>query len=188
MPVNQVLLVDEYGHLLSERLHAVLATLAPRLQRKFPALSDDCVVTEILEEAGRRLAAREQRKGPIEELHSYAWTVACRMAALRLRHDDWVLANAISASDHSPTGFDRVSAAFGTAEQIEAKILFDELYEHLTPEERHLVMARHGGLYLDEIARLQGTSILSVVTVWRRVKRKLHGFATRTTQRSAHRA
>jgi len=97
MQPNHVSLVDEYGQPLNARLQGALATLAPRLQRQFPTLNDDCTVTEVLEEAGRRIAAREERKGPLDQLHSYAWVVVKRMAALRLRHDEWAVASATLA-------------------------------------------------------------------------------------------
>src|SRR6476469_5168754 len=83
MHAHSVLLLDEYGQPLSARWQSVLLPLAPRLQRQFPALNDDCTLTEVLEEAGRRMAAREERKGPLENPQAYAWVVARRMAALR---------------------------------------------------------------------------------------------------------
>lgn len=36
--------------------------------------------TEVLEESGRRIPAREERKGPLDNLHAYAWVVVRRMA------------------------------------------------------------------------------------------------------------
>ena len=94
MHAHSVLLLDEYGQPLSTRLQSVLLPLAARLQRQFPALNDDCTLTEVLEESGRRIAAREERKGPLDNLHAYAWVVVRRMAALRLRHDQWAVASA----------------------------------------------------------------------------------------------
>lgn len=183
MQPNHVSLLDEYGQPLNERLQGALATLAPRLQRQFPTLNDDCAVTEVLEEAGRRIAAREERQGPLDQLHSYAWVVVKRMAALRLRHDEWAVASATLGSDESTTALDGLPSSVGTTEQVEAKIFFQQLYAHLTPEERHLVKSRQGGLSMEEIARLRGTSILTASSTWRRVKRKLYSFAMRANQR-----
>ena len=84
MHANSVLLLDEYGQPLSTRLQDVLLPLAARLRRQFPSLNDDCTLTEVLEESGRRIAAREERKGPLDNLHAYAWVVVRRMAALRV--------------------------------------------------------------------------------------------------------
>jgi len=184
MQPNHVSLVDEYGQPLNARLQGALATLAPRLQRQFPTLNDDCAVTEVLEEAGRRIQAREERQGPLDQLHSYAWVVVKRMAALRLRHDEWAVASATLASDESTTAFDGLPSRIGTAEQIEARILFQQLYAHLTQEERHLVKARQGGLSMEDIALQQRTSLLSVSTTWRRVKRKLYSVAGHKAMKS----
>ena len=78
MHANSVLLLDEYGQPLSTRLQDVLLPLAARLRRQFPSLNDDCTLTEVLEESGRRIAAREERKGPLDNVHAYAWVVVRR--------------------------------------------------------------------------------------------------------------
>src|SRR5438046_2806287 len=56
MDAHSVLLLDEYGQPLSTRLQDVLLPLAARLRRQFPSLNDDCTLTEVLEESGRRIA------------------------------------------------------------------------------------------------------------------------------------
>ena len=66
-------LLDESGNPFNTRVEGVLSYLVPRCQRQFPALRDDLALTEVLEEAGRRIARREARSGPIEKLHGYAW-------------------------------------------------------------------------------------------------------------------
>src|SRR6266542_2388528 len=66
-------LLDEHGKPLSARIEGVLTRLLPRFQRQFPALQDEVALTELLEEAGRRIANREERLGSIEKLHGYAW-------------------------------------------------------------------------------------------------------------------
>ena len=38
--------------------------LLPKLRRQFPSLQDEVAVTEVMEEAGRRIASREARGGP----------------------------------------------------------------------------------------------------------------------------
>src|ERR1700720_3295555 len=74
-------LLDESGNPLNTRVEGVLAHLAPRCQRQFSALRDDLALTEVLEEAGQRIARREQRSGPIHKLHAYAW-VTLRSVAI----------------------------------------------------------------------------------------------------------
>ena len=107
MDAHSVLLLDEYGQPLSTHLQKVLLPLAARLRRQFPSLNDDCTLTEVLEESGRRIAAREERKGPLDNLHAYAWVVVRRMAALRLRHDHWAIANATVTSAESEVALRR---------------------------------------------------------------------------------
>src|SRR5258705_4616148 len=112
MHAHSVLLLDEFGQPLSARLQGVLLPLASRLQRQFPALSDDCALTEVLEESGRRIAAREERKGPLDNPHGYAWVVARRMAALRLRHDEWAIARAALTGTDSERALRGLPAGF----------------------------------------------------------------------------
>ena len=105
---------------------------AARLQRQFPTLNDDFTITEVLEESGRRIAAREERKGPLDNLHAYAWVVVRRMAALRLRHDQWAVASATLASAESDMALRRTPAGFATSEQIYNEIavaLLDFMFE-----------------------------------------------------------
>jgi hypothetical protein len=59
--------------------------LKPRLRRQFPSLRDDVVITEILEEAGRRIVEHERHVGAIEKLRGYAWVAIQHVATSRLR-------------------------------------------------------------------------------------------------------
>src|SRR5262245_65682098 len=67
-------LLDQHGKPLDERLLTVLSRLFPRFRRRFPALRDEAELTEVFEEAARRIAKKEQRSGPLESLWGYAWT------------------------------------------------------------------------------------------------------------------
>ena len=76
MDAHSVLLLDEYRSAPQYTSPKSPVTLfAARLRRQFPSLNDDCTLTEVLEESGRRIAAREERKGPLDNLHAYAWVV-----------------------------------------------------------------------------------------------------------------
>jgi len=173
MHTHSVLLLDEYGQPLSTRLQSALLPLAPRLQRRFPALNDDCTLTEVLEESGRRIAAREERKGPLDNLQAYAWVVVRRMAALRLRHDEWVIASATLTSAESEIALSGMPSGFATSEQIHNDILCKELVARLNPTERYIAKGKHTGASDDEIARGCGTSRRTVFNAWRRLKRKM---------------
>jgi DNA-binding CsgD family transcriptional regulator len=173
MHTHSVLLLDEYGQPLSTRLQSALLPLAPRLQRQFPALNDDCTLTEVLEESGRRIASREERKGPLDNLHAYAWVVARRMAALRLRCGEWAIANATLTGAAGELALREMPSGFATSEQIFNDILCQELVAHLTPTERRIAKGKEAGQSDDEIARGCGTSSRTVSNAWRRLKRKM---------------
>ena len=173
MHAHAVLLLDEYGQPLSTRLQSVLLPLTARLQRQFPALNDDCTLTEVLEESGRRIAAREERKGSLDNLHAYAWVVVRRMATLRLRHDQWAVASATLTSAESEMALRGMPAGFATSEQIFNHMLCKELLAHLSPIEQDIVKGKNAGQSDDEIARGCGTSRRTIVNAWRRLKRKM---------------
>ena len=184
MHANSVPLLDEYGQPLSTRLQSVLVPLAARLQRQFPALNDDCTLTEVLEESGRRIAAREERKGPLDNLHAYAWVVVRRIAALRLRHDQWAVASATLTGPESESALRRIPAGFATSEQIYNDILCKELLASLNPIEQQIAKGRNAGQSDDEIARGCGTSRRTISNAWRRLKRKMLSRAQRVSPRS----
>ena len=66
-------LIDADGKPVDDRLTKVLNALLPRFRRRFPAIQDDVEITEIFEEAARRISKRERASGPIEKLGGYAW-------------------------------------------------------------------------------------------------------------------
>ena len=183
MHANSVLLLDEYGQPLSTRLQNVLLPLAARLRRQFPSLNDDCTLTEVLEESGRRIAAREERKGPLDNLHAYAWVVVRRIAALRLRHDQWAVASATLTGAESESALRRIPAGFATSEQIYNDILCKELLANLNPIEQQIAKGRNAGQSDDEIARGCGTSRRTISNTWRRLKRKMLSRAQRVSPR-----
>lgn len=75
-------LLDSDGTPFHPRLERALTQLAARPRREFPALQDEVTVTEVIEQAGRRISRREQRAGAVEKLHGYAWVVICSVANL----------------------------------------------------------------------------------------------------------
>ena len=183
MHTHFVLLLDEFGQPLSTRLQDVLLPLAARLRRQFPSLNDDCTLTEVLEESGRRIAAREERKGPLDNLHAYAWVVVRRIAALRLRHDEWAVASATLTGPESESALRRIPAGFATSEQIYNDILCKELLASLNPIEQQIAKGRNAGQSDDEIARGCGTSRRTVFNAWRRLRRRMSSLAQEINSR-----
>src|SRR4029077_17121659 len=95
------ILLDKAGNPLSPRLQHVLAAIPPRLRKRFPAFGDDLLVTEVLEEAGRRIAALERESGPVSDLGAYAWATAVNIATSRMRHPSMRFASSALGSEQS---------------------------------------------------------------------------------------
>ena len=71
-----------------------LNDLLPRFRRRFPAIQDEVEITEVFEEAARRIR-RERQSGPIE-LRGYAWKAlesigvsAQRRSTMQVRFSGW---------------------------------------------------------------------------------------------------
>jgi hypothetical protein len=47
-------------------------------------IDDELFVTEVVEEAGRRIVAHEAEHGQVEDLEAFAWTVVLNVARSRL--------------------------------------------------------------------------------------------------------
>lgn len=166
-------LLDERGNPLSDRIETVLTRLLPRFQRQFPALQDEVAITEVLEEAGRRIANREQRAGPIEKLHGYAWVTLRSVATSWMRRGSSRLAGKTLPSDESRAALNAVPAESGTPEEMERAILLRELLARLTPEERYVCVRKKDGYSSQEIARRCGSTVAAVDTLFSRTKQKM---------------
>ena len=186
-------LLDETGQPLSSHVQQALRELAPRLQRYLPNLTDEVLLTEILEEAGRKIRHHEEQVGPIERLHAYAWVTVKSVATSRMRRSAMRIARATVELEQSDGAIATLRANTGSQEQIEADILLEEMLARLTPEEQMLCMWKKLGYSSRQIAKEQGTSIERVNTFFFRLKRKIREIlrepgaeapAPRTAQRS----
>jgi DNA-directed RNA polymerase specialized sigma24 family protein len=166
-------LLDENGQPFSSHVQHALRDLAPRLQRQFPSLKDEVVITEILEEAGRKIHHHEERAGPIEKLHAYAWVTIKSVATSRMRRSSMRIARATLEPDQSEIALGSLRSTAGTADQIETDILLREMLAQMTPEEQMLCGWKRLGFSSRDIAREQGTSIERVNTFFFRLKRKI---------------
>lgn len=166
-------LVDHNGKPLGERIERVLAGLLPKLRRQFPTLQDELVITEVMEEAGRRIADREERNGPLEHLHGYAWVTVRSVATSYLRRPATHLIRRTLESGASQTQIALASATYGSPEQVERRILVREALAALSAEERLVCSCKTAGFTSQEIARFQGRSVVAVDTLFSRAKAKL---------------
>ena len=121
-------LLDSNGKPLGDRIERVLAGLLPKLRRRFPNLQDEVAITEVMEEAGRRIANREERGGPIERLHGYAWVTVRSVATVT--HATPADAAHSAARWHPEASQEHIALApaqYGSPEQIERDILLREV-------------------------------------------------------------
>ena len=167
------MLVDETGHPLSQHVADALVSLVPRFQREFPLIRDQSLLTDFLEEAGRRIVKRETRSGPIEHLHGYAWVALRSVGRSWLRRGSSRLALNTLTSEESTSALNAMAASHGGPEQIERSILRRQVLALLTREERLVCTRREMGFSSREIATLRGTSVGAVDTLLSRTKARL---------------
>jgi RNA polymerase sigma factor (sigma-70 family) len=166
-------LLDGRGNPLSTRIESVLRGLVPKFRKRFPALQDELELTEILEKAGTRIARREERSGPIEKLHAYAWVTLRSVASSWLRRGRTRLAQQTIASAAGDVLLSAMPAQSGTAEQIEQGILLREAMERLSLDEWLVCEFKRMGFSSEEIARRRHSSTAAVNMVFSRAKQKL---------------
>jgi len=164
---------DRNGALLADRIQRVLDDLGPRLKRHFPALQDDITLTEVMEEAGRRIVLREKRGGPIEKLHGYAWVTLRSVATSRMRRGSTRVIQRTLESNASEARLASSPAVAGTVEEIERTILLREVLAQLSPEERLICVWKKSGYSSQEIAHFQGRSVAAIDTLFSRAKQKV---------------
>jgi RNA polymerase sigma factor (sigma-70 family) len=172
-PPPKYTLLDESGAPLSPHLEDALTTLVPRLLRQFPALHDEPLLICTLENAGRRIANHERRKGPIEKLHGFAWVALQNAARSQLRQGRGRLAQKLLESDQAGVSLDAVHTRTGTADQIERAILLREVLARLTPDERRICMWKKAGFTSEEIAEYRGWTAAAVHTLLSRARQKI---------------
>lgn len=166
-------LLDSNGQPLATRIEGVLNSLLPRLRRQFPALQDEVALIEVMEEAGRRIVSREERGGPLERLHGYAWVTVRSVATSRMRRGSTRLIQKTLESETSQVVLASVRAVNGSAEEIERDILLREVLGKLSREERLVCVWKRAGFSSQEIAKHQKRSVAAVDTLFSRAKQKL---------------
>src|SRR5262245_27045102 len=132
-------LVDDCGQPLNARVHELLGTLLERFDRQFPQLAAEPTCREeIFELAARKIARREIRGGPINNLHGYAWVTLRSVAISRWRLGSVRLVrHALTHVENGKT-LAQLPSNVGTPEQIESAILLAQVTRWLTSEEREV--------------------------------------------------
>lgn len=166
-------LLDSNGKPLGERIGRVLSGLLPKLRRQFPNLQDEVAITEVMEEAGRRIALREARGGTIERIHGYAWVTVRSVATSHLRRPATRVIQQTLEPEASQERIALAPAQYGSPEQIERDILLREALDTLSHEERMVCLWKQAGFSAQEIASTLGRSAPSVDTLFSRAKQKI---------------
>lgn len=166
-------LLDASGKPFAAHIDSVLGRLMPRLRREFPALQDDVEVAEVLEEAGRRIAKREQQVGPIEKINGYAWVAVRSIAMSRLRQGSSRLLRRTFGVDASDEAMTSPPAVEGSPDQVERGILLRELLARLTRDEQRVCLWKFMGYSSQEIAKRRGTTANAVDLMFFHAKERI---------------
>jgi RNA polymerase sigma factor (sigma-70 family) len=176
-------LLDERGNPLSSRIEEALRSLVPKFRRRYPAVQDEVELTQILKKAGTKIAVREERSGPIEKLHGYAWVTLRNVTASWRRRGSTKLRERSVGSEAGDAILGTAQAQEGTPEQIERRILLREAMAHLTEDERMVVDCKVMGFSAEAIAKIRGSSTAAVNMVFSRAKQKLAQKVPRSSDR-----
>jgi DNA-directed RNA polymerase specialized sigma24 family protein len=166
-------LLDGGGSPLDMRIQVVMRDLGLRFRRRLPRLDDDVFVTEVFEEAGRRIAAHEAEHGHVENLEAFAWTTLLNAARSRLARSSMRVVGATLGPGASAAVLRTLRAGQGTRDQVEAEVLVHEILAHLTPEEQDLYCWKVWGHSTREIAGKCGKSEGRVNTLVYRMRLKI---------------
>jgi DNA-directed RNA polymerase specialized sigma24 family protein len=168
-------LLDRQGRPLASHLQEVLKTLVPKLLRQFPVLKDDFLLTEVLEEAGRRVADHERKKGALDRLRGFTWVTVRNVATSRVGRQSARLSQRTLPAEESHAALSAVTAEWSSQREIERDILFREVLTSLAPDERVVCVWKVLGFSSREIARHRRSSVAAVDALVWRVKQKIRG-------------
>ena len=122
-------------------------------------IQDEVEITEVFEEAARRIEKRERQAGPIEKLRGYAWKALESIGVSAQRRSTMQVRLRRVESRTGPELLARIQALDGSVEQIEREILLREIEASLTPEEARIFHLKALGFSSEEIAKLRGSSV-----------------------------
>lgn len=168
-----LILVSRNGEPLDTAIQAALNRMSSRVVRQFPILQDEVALVDVLEEAGHRIAARQERAGPLDNLHGYAWVVVRSVATSFMRRSSVRLTQRTLESESSEAWLTAAPTHHSTPQQIEQQILLRELLRKLTAEERLICIWKHAGFSSQEISKRLGRTVVGVDTAFCRAKDRL---------------
>ena len=170
-------LLDERGQPFSAPLERLLRSFIPKLRQQFPDLrNDELLLTEVLEEGGRRCERWEQQSGRRldEQSYRFGWTIVLNVARSRAHRDaNRMLRDTIGAEAGEAILSTLPATKWGTAQQMEDAVRYREAHEHLTQDQRSILESKIVGYSAAQIAEKRGCSADAVNMIFSRAKRKL---------------
>lgn len=175
--LRKLRLVDDEGNPLSARVDGVLSGLLVKFRRRFPSIRDEGDLTDVFEEAARRIVKRERQSGPIEKVHSYAWVTLRSIGLSWLRRGSSQIESRTVQSQGGQSILSTVVARDGSPEQIEQDILLHQLEAALTADEGLILTLKILGYSSAQIARRRGSTVNAVDVLLTRIKQKIRRVA-----------
>jgi RNA polymerase sigma factor (sigma-70 family) len=163
--------VDERGQPFEAHIQDVLRSLLPRLRRTFPKLQDEAVITDVMEQAGQRIADAEKRLGVIHELHGYAWVTVRSVAVSILRRSN--IAQAALEFGDKESILASAPSQIGSQAEIENEILLREILSALSAEERQFLFWKKAGFSSQEIAQRRGAKVGATDMTYARLRKRI---------------
>jgi len=170
---RRLMLVGKNGEALETTIQAALNQMRSRIVRQFPALQDEVALIEVMEEAGRRIAVKQQRDGPLANLHGYAWVTVRSVATSFMRRSAVRLMQQTLEHAASQQVLKSAPSATWTPQDIEQDILIQEILGRLTVDERQICLWKHAGFSSHEISNRLDRSVAAIDTAFSRAKEKL---------------
>lgn len=170
---DRLAFVDQTGQPLNDRIQQVLRRLLPDLRKRYPFIVDDVVITEILEEAGQRIADRERQFGPVQNLPGYASVIVRHVAASRMRQRSMRVEELALDAEESHARLSALPSDRASADQIEREMLLKQIAAQLSPNEKVVWTMKQAERSSREIADCLKSSVAAVDTLFHRMKPKV---------------
>ena len=170
---NTPSLVDEHGTPFDERLQLALRRARSQFRREFTDLTDDVVVTEVLEEAGRRIREHERLEGDVQDLPAYTWVTVQNIGRSRRRRPTMRVIRRSLDADDSGVALGQLAATEGSPCRLESAVLVREVFNRLSDADRELLEFKKLGFSGRQIAARTGKTVTNVNITFFRLRRKL---------------
>jgi DNA-directed RNA polymerase specialized sigma24 family protein len=158
-------LVDPDGKDLAPNIQSAVHRVAQRLTRLLSGISDEAVVSTLVEDSARRVAREEQKHGPVLELVPYLH----RAVLNAIRSEQRRRAREVQMSVALPDG----PAESTDSDRIQKAILVRELLERIHPQAAAIALLKSEGYKSREIADKLGLTVRNVDTIYCRTRQDL---------------